>query len=649
MAGNQRINHCKQIATAFCLQRLSMPSDEHQRRSPNCAFFMVEQPTKPKATKGRKGRVSKASRMSTQSNVTITTEDQPMLDATIDEGTSALSTATDATMASNTSKARKAGRPKKAKAKGRGKALKSKEEEPQISSFMEPEDDNFEVKVPAPPSRTTRGKKRTSEEMETNSVLQDEIQPPTKRRATRTRSGTVKPQTEPGSLDHEKDTTDVQMADAEEVPPAPVSKKGGKGAKKRGSSSVRKASNLSTASKASLRAAIPADEEIEAALEADLDRPLTDDEAQEPIDEQKPQTCRLTRTKQSSRKGPALASIASVRMAARASAESQKELSLHAMDHVATKEKEPSVLDDTQDQRPTKSANGRKVKKDSTAEPAYETATELQNQSIDYELSNAMDVDDMVNHETTHALPRVQVVVEVQSTARESSGTIGTVQAVKEQIAKPKGTKGRPKGKKNSKIEQESQVDDESPVEANVQSPHAPTTQSEPLPIDNSPQVQAQPPPTPQNQIPSPTPSPQSSDAENHPPSSRPSQTRPPPPQLSPLQSRTTRVPLAASTPNTSPSKRNVARLETTYPWSAVDLDYIFLNSPNVDKENADLADLKNVLTSPEKKMTVEEWIKYNARNAEEKLKAECERTVGKFESEGVRALKALEGIVCLE
>ena len=54
-------------------------------------------------------------------------------------------------------------------------------------------------------------------------------------------------------------------------------------------------------------------------------------------------------------------------------------------------------------------------------------------------------------------------------------------------------------------------------------------------------------------------------------------------------------------------------------------------------------------LTSPEKKMTVEEWIQHNAGLAEEKLRAECERMVGIFEKEGGKAMRTLEGIECLE
>ena len=160
------------------------------------------------------------------------------------------------------------------------------------------------------------------------------------------------------------------------------------------------------------------------------------------------------------------------------------------------------------------------------------------------------------------------------------------------------------------------------------------------------PETPADPPPAPQ-QVPSPTPSPQSSDAENHPPSTRPSQKRPPLVVDSPSQSRTLRVPLAISTPTNSPSKQNGNRLQTTLPWTAVDIDYILAGTPAANKENVQLDGLTAVLASPEKKMTVEEWIKHNAQVKSEKLKVDCERMVGKFESEGVRALKSVEGIVC--
>ncbi|KAF2227559.1 hypothetical protein BDZ85DRAFT_254506 [Elsinoe ampelina] len=167
----------------------------------------------------------------------------------------------------------------------------------------------------------------------------------------------------------------------------------------------------------------------------------------------------------------------------------------------------------------------------------------------------------------------------------------------------------------------------------------------------------------------------QSSDAENHPPSSSartskrvsgainakalPPAPSPPPhaaapvsihaPLLSPVK--TSRVPLAAQTPNRSPSKHSPTKLgylKARTPWSAIDIETIF---PADGQENEGtgvakkLAELGGQLTSPEKKMTVEEWIRFQAAKGEERLKDECERLVWLFEQEGTRAMGVLEGV----
>lgn len=92
--------------------------------------------------------------------------------------------------------------------------------------------------------------------------------------------------------------------------------------------------------------------------------------------------------------------------------------------------------------------------------------------------------------------------------------------------------------------------------------------------------------------------------------------------------------------------------------WTAVDLETIFLKSPAdnyEDKENRrdddELLDdavqgVKGRLTSPEKGMSVEEWVRHNARLSEERLRRECERRISVFEKEGNRARQVLEGIM---
>ncbi len=134
------------------------------------------------------------------------------------------------------------------------------------------------------------------------------------------------------------------------------------------------------------------------------------------------------------------------------------------------------------------------------------------------------------------------------------------------------------------------------------------------------------------------SPSPQSSDAENKPPrlGSGPfldmfSPLGNPPPPSSPLAVRT-------------PSRHNITAggLHSATPWSAVDLETVFdAGLPAGGKG------FSGELTTPEKAMTVEEWIFHNAAAGEERLRGECERVVGIFEAQGLRALRALGGLGC--
>ena len=114
-------------------------------------------------------------------------------------------------------------------------------------------------------------------------------------------------------------------------------------------------------------------------------------------------------------------------------------------------------------------------------------------------------------------------------------------------------------------------------------------------------------------------------------------------------------VPLAHGTPKViplSPSKIG-GGLRSDVPWTSVDVEMIFASTPGIGKENVNVFDAvgaeNGVLTSPEQKMTVEEWINWNAQKAEENLRAESETVVGVFEKEGGRALRVLEGIEVTE
>ncbi|TVY78495.1 Protein bir1, partial [Lachnellula suecica] len=262
------------------------PLDEHFSRSPECAFFtLINQTSKSPAVKRTKAkRASKASRLSTQSQLTVASIDQSMADLAAEEGDSILTTATNTTMGG-----RKMGKPKKAAA---ARKTRTKRVEPVevVEAAPEPEDADFEVKVEVAP-KPTRGRKRKSDQIQdTTEAAIDAAPPPPKRRATKTR----------GSMAVE----DSVMVNADNVPQEEeVPQKGRKSraTRTRGSKAMdesvlsvaetvsqeqdvpkkskrgRPSRKASTASVAPSRAPIPNDDEIDAALEADLER-MSDEE-----------------------------------------------------------------------------------------------------------------------------------------------------------------------------------------------------------------------------------------------------------------------------------------------------------------------------------------------------------------------------------
>lgn len=661
---------------------------------------------------------------------------------------------------------KKATKAKKGSGKAKGKVAKTKQEEPQIvSSFLELEDDNFEVKVAQVPPPTTTSKKRKSDEtstakaglMDSQDKAGDEEHqpPPKKKRATKTSSSVAPIQELPMSTSRNEDEVDTHMTDAEEIAPpsVPASKKKGKGSRKRAFSTTRKVSIASTASKASLRAGLP-DKEIDAALEAELNRPLTDEEGDvEPLEIQQPKGRRLTRTRPGSKN--ATASVAPTRRGTRASTATVEDTSTaelypsmpNASDNehefVAEKSTEAIPTEETVD--PSSKTKGTKAKgsrKASARKPNRKQDIAPPEEST-VAVDEKMERQDVVeekpqqtrNRQTSRQLPTRNTRASVTSVthdvmdlasavnssvldtqaAQDNSGHESDASVVKHGRAKRgsrkastavKTAKGGKKGVAASRNiedivqpipdsrdpeETEHQpnvmaVDDEAiNVEPEVKEIETPKKQPEATkaatkatkakkPASKSKAATRKASTTLSHdelagvaedtalpQLPSARStltlalSPQSSDAENQPPSSRPSAQRPPLSLQSPSKSQMARVPLALATPTASPSKGTFSKLQTTIPWTAVDLEQIFQGTPTADKENNPFvfgqrtAESRSALTSPEKKLNVEQWIQLNAQRGEEKLRNECERLVGRFEGEGMRALKALEGIVCAE
>ncbi|KAF2170024.1 hypothetical protein M409DRAFT_51796 [Zasmidium cellare ATCC 36951] len=155
------------------------------------------------------------------------------------------------------------------------------------------------------------------------------------------------------------------------------------------------------------------------------------------------------------------------------------------------------------------------------------------------------------------------------------------------------------------------------------------------------------------------TPSPNGSDKENRDSSLIEPSAKQAQPAIVLSPTRTIKIPLAASTPNRSSGKtmlspsKQISHLTSSKPWTAIDPDialvpaHVSENGENFEPGQLSelLLDAAGDLKSPEKKMTVEEWIRSRAEKSEEDLRRRCELMVSTFEKEGMRALESVQGI----
>jgi hypothetical protein len=125
-------------------------------------------------------------------------------------------------------------------------------------------------------------------------------------------------------------------------------------------------------------------------------------------------------------------------------------------------------------------------------------------------------------------------------------------------------------------------------------------------------------------------------------------------------------IDLLVGTPKKTPTIiRDAKDMCDTHVWQPADIDALFASQENAQGFLNDIlidAGLDNIatagstpedlyaavmasLTEAEKGMTVEQWVLYNAKRGEEKLRMECERQVMAFEAEGRRAMALLEAM----
>jgi hypothetical protein len=115
-------------------------------------------------------------------------------------------------------------------------------------------------------------------------------------------------------------------------------------------------------------------------------------------------------------------------------------------------------------------------------------------------------------------------------------------------------------------------------------------------------------------------------------------------------------VPLAdaAGTPN-GWAKR--ATVRSAVAWTAANLEEVFClgvasGGEGEGEGNGVLREIvervRKGLSTEERVMSVEGWVRWNAARSEEGLRARCEEMVMKFEKEGARAMGVLEEIECV-
>lgn len=657
MGGNHLTSQCEHmapIATRFVsVTVLTLCRNEHYRRSPNCPFFLLidqyQQAPAKKTTKAKGARTSKASRLSTQSVSTVISEAPSTLEQPAENDDSVLTT-TSVMTAGGT----KRGKAKKATT-AKGKKTKSKKDEPVEVLEDPPEEEEI---PPPPPPKPTRGRKRASDSVE-DSVLTNAEAPAPKKRATRAPRGKA------ADISVVEPQQDQDMA---EVETAPATKTKGKKARTSTAKNARKLSSASVVSTSTVQNEdLPEDEELDRQLQADMDRPLSDDEGiAADSDSERKKAPAKTKGKKTTKKSAAASkepmsedhAMFDVTPLEIDDAEISAELQ-ELSEKVAAEEQETLEVP-----KKGRKAGTRKASKQTKTKKA-EQAAAVPEPKPEPEIEPAAEHDTMVED----APSRVPEPAEQHDISVASNATVLKSSTT---VAPAPKKRGRPK--KNStqaqavaavpvveetkpepvpELAQEADYAD--PLEKSATPPRASLTKKGPkkksLPPPPAPDDELQAPATPRPMISpapaarqpaiSPSQSPQASDAENEPPSSKPSNTA--------NSSRIAPLPVAATPGRSSPSKRNanvLSGLQSNQPWTPADIDLIF---ENLERDNALPASnlRKGVqLTSPEQRMTVEEWIYHNAELAEQQLKAECEAMVSKFESEGGRAMRSLEELV---
>lgn len=119
----------------------------------------------------------------------------------------------------------------------------------------------------------------------------------------------------------------------------------------------------------------------------------------------------------------------------------------------------------------------------------------------------------------------------------------------------------------------------------------------------------------------------------------------PPSPARRPLSPMRTAVNIPLAITPKSHGKAS-GRLASSRAWTAVELESVLANLNTSDEQGGEDA---HALDTREMDMTVEEWIRFSAAEAELRITGEAERVVAVFEREGKRAMECVEGLITVD
>lgn len=640
------------------------PLQEHKRRSPDCAFFALGGGVAKKGKGGGKkgGRASsasKASRLSTQSAMSEVPSAADSLgeDATVGVDDSIVSTATTASQATVTGvkKGGKKGSKSKAPAKGakgrkRAVTMDSQQADdermyPDLTAHATQQDDSFESvqAQPAEPPKK-RGRGRPSKQAVDSSVVEIssmDVAPPKK--ATRGRKAKAKPEPEPESqaedvsaqiqeeLEH---SLDLASQDLDQSTPQVSPAKSTRGTKRTSDGMKKQQQQQEDSDVSAIAVEFPVPPKPAPAKGKGGRKPSKQAQAEESDVEvsQQPQSTQED-VSMSEPEPPAKApkgkkGATKTAKAPKGRKASSTRSSSRARGSKASRQAEQEAQTD---ERPEDLDRDEREIEEQLARMAAEQVTQgmadiqtEQEKSGEYEASPSHRHE---HHQDKHVHAIEHLEQEMQAEAEQLSQPDENMTTYVQRVTKPSMSS-------------------------------MPGAFSPPPPSDDEEAPSA--PQQSENEAAQPSPS--GSDKENvpssalQPKSAAKPQQQPPAPVLSP--SKTVRIPLAPSTPNKaplspskranlSPAKQHLGALTSAAPWLPADLDELLMASPQASPGTlADrFAATAGGLTSPEKGLTVEEWVRWNAGQAEEVLRRKCEGLVGRFEGEGNRAMVCLEGL----